>query len=324
VALERWATVGVADNIYEWFPVNFKVFSKPGPFAPIFHRWAQRFKRSDDPSPPGNTPQARRQRLYRQWTDFFFDTDDPAGRREFNDLVDLTFSAITPSTLHHKSKGLAASLPFLEDRVDFSKFQSERRLRQTFRGQLFVNAYCIDEQEMEIFKNNQIDPLHIRAALSLPFLYPPVQIGNKYYLEGAAHDPLNFDGLRDAMGVTHSRTPKPLVVLDIMGHFPEGLIRVPKNLWDAYIISVVTPIVALAKKDLAVFKCKHNERKDGTKLWELMEVPFKVPDSQLPRLLEWSYSNMQRLFEIGQQAGEEFFRQGHGARVPDRATTIGI
>jgi predicted acylesterase/phospholipase RssA len=311
-ALLRWSQVGVADMIYRWLPVNFKLFSKPGPWAPIFRRWARYYKVPDRPTEPTRP-----------------ETSADLARRLHNDLVDLWFSALTPSTLNYLSKGLAAPFPFLEEVVDFGRFQQKLQ-EKTFKGRLLVNAYCINDHDMAIFENDQIDGPHVRAALSLPFLYPPGRIGDKDYLEGAAHDPLNFKGLRKSLGAEFSDAPPTVVVLDIMSQNPEWLIRVPRNLWDAYVISVVTPIVALAKKDLKLFKETRNEEVDetgvrtGRRLFHLEEIDFKVPTSEIAKVLDWSYSNLRGLFVQGEKAGREFFDRGLGARVPDRADSIGV
>jgi predicted acylesterase/phospholipase RssA len=309
-ALLRWSQVGVADMIYRWLPVNFKLFSKPGPYAPLFRRWAQYYKLPDRPTDPDTLP-VRRRRLH-------------------NDAVDLWFSALTPSTLSYQSKGLAAPLPFLEELVDFEKFKqkADKVENKQLDFRLLVNAYCISDRQMEIFGNDKIDAVHVRAALSMPFIYPPGKIGDKYYLEGAAQDPLNFYGLRTTMGVEHSQTPPTVVVLDIMGRHPEWAIRVPRDLWDAYVTSVVIPIVALAKKDLALFKARHNveERRVGERndeprrqLFRLEEIDFRIPDDQISRILDWSYSNLRYLFDKGIAAGEEFLgRPNVRDRLPDR------
>src|SRR5262245_8899302 len=43
-ALENWVKEGVADEIYKVFPINYKLFRKPGPFSPMFQRLAARYK----------------------------------------------------------------------------------------------------------------------------------------------------------------------------------------------------------------------------------------------------------------------------------------
>jgi hypothetical protein len=44
---------------------------------------------------------------------------------------------------------------------------------------------------------------------------------------------------------------------------------------------------------------------------ELLRMPFRnnIPEEQWPEVLDWSYSNMSKLFDIGVKTGEEFFRQ---------------
>src|SRR5262245_157014 len=43
-ALRDWVENGVADEVYAGLPVNFKLFRKPGPFAPLYKKLAERFK----------------------------------------------------------------------------------------------------------------------------------------------------------------------------------------------------------------------------------------------------------------------------------------
>src|SRR5262245_3254746 len=195
-ALENWVENGVADDIYHGFPVNFKLFRKPGPFTPIFRRLAERYKlpllrgqavpsatnirdlvaetrallRERDPvrellaewltRPAHDNPRQididrrrgnpmeqlhaallniwrentagqlynrlmRRKdpvKLFRdKWLESVLTTDEH--RRVYNDLVDLWFSILTPSTLLPRSEGLAAPLPFLEELVDFDNLE---------------------------------------------------------------------------------------------------------------------------------------------------------------------------------------------------------
>jgi hypothetical protein len=43
--------------------------------------------------------------------------------------------------------------------------------------------------------------------------------------------------------------------------------------------------------------------------WKLLRVPFEVPAEHWPHVLDWSYSNLSTLFEIGKEAGERFYEQ---------------
>src|SRR5215510_8212468 len=322
-ALTNWAHNGVADEIYKNFPVNFKLFHKPGPFSPVFQHLAQRFKIPVDGMPqsagaqdpvkelladwlatlahdqPGRLDILRRRydpveriraslrtlwlnapspqelkalgelpdpikRFREKWLTSVLTT--PEQRRLYNDLVDLVFSAPTPSTLTRKSEGLAAPLPFLEDLVDFkdlddnlraigkkgkkSKNDKKNKNDNRVEGHLCVNAYNITKdvierpglakrmmltstgpqlredrrkEQVDYLKNVmdlfespkgnkakfRITPEGIRAAFSMPFIYPPARVGDDYYSEGADHQPINFHSL----GVQPYR---PVVLLDVL------------------------------------------------------------------------------------------------------------
>src|ERR1700687_2434746 len=97
-ALARWAEIGVADSIYEFFPVNFKVFMKPGMAA-----GAYRDALSSLP-----------------WARAFFDSlsGNPATAL-WSDWAHLMLATMSPTDLTPQSLGLCAHLPFVEQVVDF-------------------------------------------------------------------------------------------------------------------------------------------------------------------------------------------------------------
>ena len=322
-ALRRWSEVGVADEIYNSLPINYKIFSKPGPFAPIIRKRAQYYHIPDRADADGDEFQRR----YRRWVRSWYDTRSQGTRRVFNDLVDLWFSVITPSTLTSTSEGLAAPVPFLEEIIDFDVF---KKIMRTFSSsnerRFWVNAFDMNTQSMEIFENESITASHIRAAFSMPFIYPPQKLRvptsgptvnpptfeEHYFSEGADHEPLNFRGLGAQMArLVTDTTTKPLVVLDIMGTLGKCLVRRPRNLWDAYVISIMTPIVSLAKKDELYFEEVTN--KGGQ--FALEKVTFDIPPKMEDSVVDWSYSNMQHLFAIGEIAGMKFLAQ-HAKDVP--------
>jgi hypothetical protein len=364
-ALKEWVEAGVADEIYAGFPVNFKLFRKPGPFTPLFRFMAQRLQvpRANMPAavsdpvkvllaewlanpgpPPASSPTDRdaldrfQQRLQGMWTGTrnkqLYDTlvtgTDPIKRlrdawlgswlqtdeqkRIYNDLVDLFFAAITPSTLTQKSKGLAAPLPFLEEVVCFDTLKAFGRAG----GHLCVNAYNMtkdaklnkavemdrherNKKVMEIFSENRIDGNHIRAAFSMPFIYPPAQIGNDYYSEGADHQPINFHTL---WRPKNGGRGKKVVLLDVLAELEDLLVRTPRDLWDAYVISIMTPVVALAHEDIDDF-----ESKKSTHGVELVHAEWDVPEEFKPFVMNWSYSNLEKLFEVGEKAANRFFNK---------------
>ena len=405
-ALKAWIDAGVADDIYRFFPINFKLFHKPGPFAPIMSRIASRYKvdvEGDDES-AASDPITR---LRSAWLGKIFDT--PARRRVYNDLVDLMFSAVTPSTLSPWSKGLAAHVPFLEDIVDFDRLRSDE-----VPVHLCVNAFNMATGKMDIFHRQRIDAAHIRAAFSMPFIYPPAQIGTDYYSEGADHEPINFQPLYDereeaweeefgeeyqsdtaemeareaereeiikeiqqlieetemlrleqasedaehesyyetrfqmleekrvTLEATHARLGQQveklsdevdevrktskirrIVLLDVMGSLSEHLVRPPRGLWDAYVISIMTPVVALARKQLQRFEAEQKVflAEHGYQHFELIRVTFDIPSYAQPYVMDWSRSNLETLFDVGVKEGEKFLAV-HEQKLPTIAEVL--
>src|SRR5262245_2520469 len=312
-ALRQWVDAGVSDAIYKYLPFNFKLFHKPGPFAPVFHRAAQRFKvpvAGGAPPLPGDggTPKA----LYRAWIDLWVDPKRPSRRRLYNDWVELVFSLLTPSTLTYRSMGMAARVPFLEDLIDFERLRN-------FRGHFCVNAYNMTDRVMELFDKSVIDGDHIRAAFSFPFIYPPTRLNGKYYTEGADIDPINF---HDLLPAKQGESIQPIVLMDIMGGLEPYLVRAPRNLWDAYVISIMTPIVALAQKNVDRFETSQAvDPTTGRRPYELIKIEFDIPVDRQPFIMDWSYSNLSALFSVGYKAGEKFFEQ-YGHRLVDYADWV--
>jgi hypothetical protein len=63
------------------------------------------------------------------------------------------------------------------------------------------------------------------------------------------------------------------------------------------------PLVEIAKDDIEIFKYKHNN------YWNLnlMPIKFDIPEAHWPKVLDWSYSNLSILYDIGYKAGEQFY-----------------
>jgi hypothetical protein len=457
-ALQEWVESGVADEIYKLFPVNFKLFRKPGPFTPMFRRLAERYK--VPPKQPGSQPitepiqllgdtgepvgkrdpirellaewvarpahdspsrdDIKRRRansleqlyatllnlwdnnvnradyrrlmlrkdpvkLFRdKWMESLFTSDYQ--RRVYNDLVELWFALLTPSTLAPRSEGLAASLPFLEDIVDFDRLKG-------FGGHYCVNAYNMSRDAlaikfqdelnkerqlkleewfgdllkkrnlrrdgpepsalateamtffqrpkpgekplvslgrrekhkrvkvMELFEHprtsahqlEDLGPEHIRAAFSMPFIYPPTELNESYYSEGADHEPINFHEEHLYAHTTNER----VVLLDVLATLEDYLVRRPRDLWDAYVISIMTPVVALAKAAILEFDEDQKEREGkGYMKYRLDGIDWNIPSETQPYVMDWSYSNLDQLFRLGEKAGRRFVAD-HDNELPD-------
>jgi predicted patatin/cPLA2 family phospholipase len=153
---------------------------------------------------------------------------------------------------------------------------------------------------------------HFQAALAFPLIYAPFKMNGKTYLEGAAKDTLNFKGLlkhRNEHRKDHRKVIDTIVVLDVLGM--KELIAEPRNLYDAWVKSIIVPLTAIAEDDIKLFEQLHlanikNLKKyfDGKKP-KLVKIDFQkqISHNNWPNVLDWSYSNLSALYEAGYRAG---------------------
>jgi predicted acylesterase/phospholipase RssA len=282
-ALRQWAESGITDMIYKFFPVNYKVFMKPGVKADAYREAFASF-------PTGS----------------FFDTFTKGfAGSVWADWQKLMTAAMSPSDLTPQSLGLCAHLQFAERAIDFDAVP---RMKPDF----YINAYNVTKGEMVIWNKQEITPAHVRASLSFPFIYAPTKIDGDDYIEGAALDPINFLPLiagNDDAPAPHEDL-ETLVVLDILGD--DRLIRKPRHLYDAWVRSIITPLVKISKSDIRLFELEHNtDPVTGKPKRRLLKADLMggIPQEHWPDVLDWSQSNMRLLFDVGYKAGLAFCRE---------------
>ena len=280
-ALAQWANVGVADAIYDWFPVNYKVFMKPGTAATAY----------------------RNALLKSPFTRRLFDTFAPdAINGLWADWMRLGLAALSPTDLTANSLGLCAHLPFAAQAIDFAAVPE-------IAPEFYINAYNMTRGEMTIWGKDQITVEHIQAAFAFPMIYPPYRIGGDEYIEGSAIDTINFKALvsDDPAAPGLHRDLDTLVIFDILGL--DKLIRAPRSLYDSWVHSIITPLVQLSKDDVKLFELLHNvDPATGKPKRNLLKVDLTahVPENHWPKMLDWSTSNLKLLFDAGYQAGLAF------------------
>ncbi len=125
-------------------------------------------------------------------------------------------------------------------------------------------------------------------------------------LHGLDPDTLDEDTIDHEM----IKVRKPLttiVVCDILGL--KELIGEPRSLYDAWVKSIIIPLTAVANDDLKIFEDRHL-RKLGSPpgSTELLRIKFRehMPKEHWPNVLDWSYSNLTTLFDVGFKAGKQF------------------
>jgi len=334
-ALKNSINMGVHDAIYKALPVNFKVFHKSGPMAEAYTRFWQTASGSRDEIAKLSSkwvdaglemflPGAALAPYRNAWKQFLGSMPAAAAGNEdaqrfFNDLAALTLATFCPSDLGPASKGLCQPAPFVDAAVDFAKLRS-------FSGEFYMSAYCIESHKMEIFHKDEIDLRHFQAALAFPLIYAPFKLNDKTYLEGAAQDTLNFKGLYEHRKEKRGHAAiETIVVCDVLGM--EELIGEPRNLYDAWVKSIIVPLVAIAEDDIKLFREVHKPKipeNFGDPEPELLTIDFKthMPKDQWPNVLDWSYSNLKTLYGVGYKAGQAFF-EAHRSELSPAAGTGG-
>lgn len=260
--------MGVADPIYEHFPVNYKVFNKPGMLADLYRRAL------------GLNPFIRQ---LMEWP-----ASDPFSQL-VKDGARLALASACPSDLSSASLGLCAHVPFAEEVIDFAAVPA-------MAPEFYVNAFDLRTRAMRNFGKHELSARHLQAALSFPFLYPPTELDGGLYIEGAALDCLNFKGLLE-------RAPEleEIVIFDILG--AERLLRPPRDLYDAWVMSILTPLIEIARDDLKIFEASHLHKYPALHRPHRVPLVEEIPDADLPDVFDWSRSNLRRLYDIGYEAG---------------------
>ncbi len=295
-ALRSVTTMSVADAIYSRFPVNYKVFQKPG-------QWADLWRRAMAANPF-----------------FALNVKDYEHSSAYALAVDsmlLWAATLSPSGLSAQSWGLCQPTPFIEQIIDFARIKH-------IEPYFYLNAYNVSKEIIDDFTKDEITPDHFHAALAFPFIYGPYRLNGDLYYEGAVVDCLNFKDL-----VEKHTGLETIVVFDVLG--TDTLIRAPRNLYDSWVLSMIIPLVKTAEDNLELFALKYNKgwrRAQGART-DLLRIEFDIPEEYLVEVLDWSESNAKRLFDIGFKSGLSFYAAHAdklgGARRPvrDRSAPVG-
>ncbi|MEP1207784.1 MAG: hypothetical protein ABJM29_12825 [Rhizobiaceae bacterium] len=215
-SLKSTREMGIDDLIYNQFPVNYKIFQKPG-------KLAEAYAHAVNPTVWGIPRETRRQRL-------------------LGDTLGLFAAAMQPSSMSSNSQGLCQPPPWISLMVNFDELQSN--LKKGDRA-FALSAYCIEDKKERTFRKWEITEDHFKAGLAMPFLYAPYKLEDengevKTYLEGSAIRTMQFNP-DDIMADKNIDT---LIYFDLMGN--RHLLAEPKNIIDAWGKSIVAPLTQLA------------------------------------------------------------------------------
>ena len=268
-ALENWVKYsGVSDAIYDALPVDYKIFQKDaGALSDIWEKWAN-FMLTNNPfiqTYPKNT--------FQQYiTDMYF----------------LWLTMWAPTTLNPKSKSLSRITRQLQFMIDFENLKN-------CDHEVYINALNITDKDITLFDKNEITVEHVAAGSSLYHIASPTNIDGKVYAEGSYIDCINYEGV-----LKKHEDIDTIVVMNILNK--RALIREPRDLMDAYNLSIMLPFVTIAEDDTKIFEAKYKGDRN------LLKVDFEIPKSHAPKACDWSVSNFKALRDIGYKAGKEFFK----------------
>lgn len=271
--LKKLPGLGIADPIYQGLPINYKVFNKPGVLADNWRNllaanpFYQQVINQENPTPT--------QRLFSDW-------------------LQLVTATLCPTNLTPLSSGLCAHVPFIDEIVNFSALAD-------ITPQFYLNAYNLTQHEMACWNKKEITHDHFLAALSFPFIYPPYQLDSDFFIEGASIDTLNFKRLFQDHPYIDTT-----VVFDVLGQ--SKILHPPKNLYDSWVQSIITPLTEIARDDLKLFEALHNKDASGKPRTKLLRVNYEhyLTQHDYESELDWSYTNLDNMYEIGYKAGKEF------------------
>lgn len=270
-ALEMWCnTTGLSDEIYYSFcPANYKVFQKN---SGVFNSVSDSFLE-----------------LMTKFNPFYASNPKNNIERLYSDLYLYWLSMCTPIAPSDNQNSISRIAPFLKNFIDFKKLKN-------IENEVYINAMNITDKKIEVFDKTEITEDHVIAGSSLLFLCPQTEINGKLYAEGSYRDSLNYQSL-----INQYSDIENIIVMNILNS--QDLIRQPRDLYDAYNLSVMLPFITIAEDDTLLFKAAHENNQN------IHKVIFDIPDNHTQYAMDWSVSNFKTLRDIGYQAGLDFYEK---------------
>ncbi|MDM8535494.1 patatin-like phospholipase family protein [Desulfobacterales bacterium HSG17] len=165
--------------------------------------------------------------------------------------------------------------------------------------EIFIGALNLNNREPVLFSKHEITPLHLQASTTVIFMNEICRINDTPYAESTYVDAYNF---REVL----QKHPDidTIVLIDILGM--RSWVYEPKDLVDAFNVSITGGFANSARDDLAVFEERYLNRKDEqgqfkfhNKNINYVKVQYEVPQDIHPT---WSIEVMNRLDKVGYDA----------------------
>ena len=308
-AMRNTMNFGISDLIYEMLPINYKMFGKSGPSAEAFNQiWF-------------NLPEV-------QAAQNQYGMSDAEALRA--DSLLFLGAMMCPTDVNFFSKGFCDHPHLIDSLIDFEALNALDPNQVCIE----INAFCIEKRELIDFTNYEtkpdgtpvripdtqqgrlvkknIVPEQLRAALAFPFIYPPSKFGEYHYYEGAAFQCLNQIASYELDKI------ECYIVIDPM---QAKLIASPRNLWEAFALSIIMPTSGLAELGRQLLEMGASmpaipRAPSGGNGYRAVEAllhlgprvyyaDFQIDPEDIPDAWGWSRSSLRKLFEIGQTAGRQ-------------------
>lgn len=203
------------------------------------------------------------------------------------------FSGLIPQS---KATGFIVALHAgMRKLIDFDNLK-------TIPEEIYVGALNLKDREPVIFSKETITPAHLQASTTVIFMNEICRINGVPYAESTYVDAYNFKQILQAHPDLDT-----IVLIDILGL--KSWVYEPRDLVDAFNVSITGGFANSARNDLAIFEERYlNKEKDGKFLYHrnkinYVKVQYEMPHDVIPT---WSMDVMDRLEDIGQRAALEY------------------
>jgi hypothetical protein len=169
--------------------------------------------------------------------------------------------------------------------------------------EVYIGALNLQKRQAEIFSREEITPAHLQASTTVIFMNELTRINNIPYAESTYVDAYNFKQVLEAHPDIDT-----IVLIDILGM--KSWVYAPKDLMDAFNVSITGGFANSARDDLAIFEERYLNKtdKNGKYLFhqrkiDYIKIGYDVPEDIHPT---WSYDVMDRLEKIGHDAALQY------------------
>ena len=186
----------------------------------------------------------------------------------------------------------------INDLVDWNKLA-------TLQKQFFLNAFKLDSQELEVFRKGSMTPDAFYAGLAMPWLYPPTsatQATAPLYTEGASHDPSGIEAVLENKQPELTKMDS-IIVLDTSPRSVDGPGEHPRSPRACDHGPHRDP---RGERRRALCAPRFVFNQTVPTYPKIYRLPFEIPQWQLGKVLEWSYSNAVTLWDVGYRAALKF------------------